>query len=73
MIGVQRYKCGACYKGYFNLNLDKTGFGLFQKGKSICYGIFNEGKLNGLGVEKFEDGSIYEGEFENGKKNGLGK
>ena len=73
LIGVQRYKSGACYKGYFNLNLDKDGFGLFQKGKSFCYGIFNEGKLNGLGVERFEDGSIYEGEFENGKKNGIGK
>ena len=40
LIGVQRYKSGACYKGYFNLNLDKDGFGLFSsKGMniSLCF------------------------------------
>ena len=75
-IGIQKYRNGAYYAGFFNNKFIKTGFGLFYKDsekKNYCYGLFLKGKPNGIGIEQFEDGSFYEGQFLDGKKNGVGQ
>ena len=36
-------------------------------------GQFKNGNMNGIGKNKFKDGSIYEGHYKNGLKHGSGK
>lgn len=75
-IGIQKYKSGSYYLGFFNNKMIKAGFGLFYKDnekKNYYYGMFLNGRPNGIGIEQFEDGSFYEGQFLEGKKNGMGQ
>ena len=61
------------YMGEINKNFAE-GFGIFNNiSASIAYeGNWAKNLRNGIGIEKYSDGSFYKGEYKNGKKNGIG-
>jgi hypothetical protein len=45
----------------------------FAGGKASYDGIYNEDKMDGYGVFRFDDGDVYEGQWKNDMKHGHGK
>jgi hypothetical protein len=43
-----------------------------QQNGTLLEGTFLDGALHGKGKETLEDGSVFEGAYDNGKKNGYG-
>ena len=65
------------YKGEFNRGkIDVYGKILFindKEGKIEYEGHFKENNIEGIGVMRWNNGNMYEGEMKNGKMNGRGK
>jgi len=55
-----------------DVRLDGVGRYRNNQSNSSFEGNFSGGNINGFGVEKWEDGSIYIGEYKDGSKNGIG-
>jgi hypothetical protein len=71
--GSYRYPDGSEYKGEWNNEGQRHGFGVLSLSDGTKYtGEFENGLCHGLGVMTFADGSKYEGEFYQGKYNNLG-
>jgi hypothetical protein len=71
---VIRYRDGSVYKGYFNKDWLKEGYGnLYMPDHSIYEGFFIRNFMEGRGRVLNSDGILYEGEFANNKANGFGK
>ena len=61
------------YKGYWNINKKKNGFGILVNTDGSKYeGTFRNGKLEGLGRYITIVGDFFEGNFINGSANGYG-
>ena len=57
--------------GYYNENYPK-GYGYYKTLNFKVEGFWEKNLLIGIGIIKYTDESIYEGEFVNNKKNGIG-
>jgi hypothetical protein len=69
-----KYKDGCVYKGFFNKDWLKEGFGvLYMPDQSIYEGFFKTNLMEGRGRVLNADGVLYDGEFANNKANGYGK
>ena len=70
---VIRYRDGSVYKGYFNKDWLKEGYGiLYMPDHSIYEGFFIRNLMEGRGRVLNSDGILYEGEFANDKRDGVG-
>ena len=65
-------KCGIIYKGKFENGL-KHGRGVYECNEYQYEGEFWEDLKNGQGIQRFYNGTIFEGNFSNDKKQGKGK
>lgn len=71
--GSYKYPDGSEYRGEWNFDGQRHGFGILLLNDGTKYiGEFEHGLCHGLGVMTFADGSKFEGEFFQGKYNGLG-
>jgi hypothetical protein len=69
-----KYRDGSIYKGYYNKDWQKEGYGiLFMPDQSIYEGFFISNLMEGRGRVLNADGILYDGEFSNNKANGFGK
>ena len=72
-IGIFHHVTGDEYEGHFQ-NDRSEGFGIYTNAEntSKCYSDWKNDYQNGIGMEIWEDRSIYIGEFKDGKKYGVG-
>ena len=61
------------FTGYFEENL-ACGYGYYSIGDGLCVmeGFWKNDVLEGVGIEKWKDGSVYEGSFRKNVKDGIG-
>ena len=70
--GVETYKHGGRYEGYFGGDeFHGTGFFKWPGGRTYN-GDWTYGKMDGQGECIYEDGAIYKGQWKNGMKHGNG-
>ena len=63
---------GSYYEGEFeNGEIEGNGFRYFSGTGNQYSGQFHMGEFHGKGVMKYTDGSVYEGEWNRNKKEGL--
>lgn len=68
------YKDKSFYKGFFNKNWEKEGFGILILPDGSQYeGFFSKDEMSGKGRIINSEGFYYEGEFKNNRANGYGK
>ena len=59
------------YKGEYIKNLPK-GYGYYETLHYTRQGFFDKSKLNGIGLELWDDSTFYQGEYLENKKHGIG-
>lgn len=60
------------FSGYYDNNIPR-GYGKFKSANgSILEGIWEKNRLDGIGIELWEDDTYYQGELKGGMKNGIG-
>lgn len=63
---------GSYYEGEFDKGeINGHGFRFFASSRNVYSGEFHMGEMHGQGVMRYADGSTYEGEWENNKRQGL--
>jgi hypothetical protein len=63
---------GSYYEGEFDKGeISGHGFRFFASSRNVYSGEFLMGEMHGQGVMRYADGSTYEGEWENNKRQGL--
>jgi hypothetical protein len=68
------YQDNSLYKGYYNKDWQKEGYGVFYRSDGCIYeGFFKSNRAEGRGRLLHVDGFCYEGDFLNSKANGFGK
>jgi hypothetical protein len=53
-------------------NNEPKGYGIYNDNENELEGIYNGNFMEGIGIERNNDGTIYEGEFNLSEKNGIG-
>ena len=72
--GIARFynnKYKSTFIGEYKNNIP-DGYGVYRIKSLSMQGYWRESKLNGIGIEVWDDGTYYQGEYENNKKNGIG-
>ncbi len=59
------------YKGEYIKNIPK-GYGYYETLHYTRQGYFDKSNLNGIGIELWDDSTIYQGEYLDNKKHGIG-
>jgi hypothetical protein len=68
------YHDNSLYKGYYNKDWQREGYGIYYRTDGCIYeGFFKSNKAEGRGRLLHIDGFCYEGDFTDNKANGFGK
>lgn len=70
--GKTTWPDGTVYVGTYNKQGDPDGVGTLV-GKFKYHGEYQNGKMSGIGVLTYPNGSVYEGQLKNDKMDGMGK
>ena len=71
--GLQKWKDGALYKGYFNQN-KANGYGVFRHHDGDLFkGEFQKDRACGYGIYVHANGALYQGSWMDDCQNGIGE
>ena len=71
--GKTTWPDGGVYVGTYNEKGDMDGEGTYVGRGFKYHGEYQNGKMSGVGMLTYPDGTIYDGQFKNDKKNGIGR